>query len=97
MDVDEVAVPDPQTVWDSIVIEAKRDITVQGLVDWFKDNKGLTLEGWVFTGKDKKADSTPLSSRLALKVCGSGETKGKGVDSRNYSFCFQIPTQHNTI
>eukprot|EP01059_Diplonema_ambulator_P004685 TRINITY_DN1439_c0_g1_i1.p1 TRINITY_DN1439_c0_g1~~TRINITY_DN1439_c0_g1_i1.p1 ORF type:complete len:1077 (+),score=471.75 TRINITY_DN1439_c0_g1_i1:48-3278(+) len=76
MDVDEVAVPDPQTVWDTMVIPCSRNITVQGLVDWFNAEKQLTLEGWMFTGSDKKADSSPLSSRLGMKVTEYVEARG---------------------
>eukprot|EP01064_Diplonema_japonicum_P032673 TRINITY_DN6199_c0_g2_i1.p1 TRINITY_DN6199_c0_g2~~TRINITY_DN6199_c0_g2_i1.p1 ORF type:complete len:175 (+),score=49.45 TRINITY_DN6199_c0_g2_i1:119-643(+) len=76
MDVDEIAVPDPQTVWDTMVVKAKKDITIKGLVEWFKKEKSLDLLGWMFTGTDKKADSSPLDTRMEMKVVDYVESRG---------------------
>eukprot|EP01060_Flectonema_neradi_P031522 TRINITY_DN480_c0_g1_i1.p1 TRINITY_DN480_c0_g1~~TRINITY_DN480_c0_g1_i1.p1 ORF type:complete len:1102 (+),score=325.79 TRINITY_DN480_c0_g1_i1:53-3307(+) len=79
MDVDEVAVPDPQTTWDTITISAPRSITIKGLVDWFKAEKNLDLVGWIYTGADKKADSSPLEQRMNQTVIEYIESKGYPV------------------
>jgi len=36
MDVDEVAYPDPHTLWDKIIVPAAASMTLSGLRDWFK-------------------------------------------------------------
>eukprot|EP01063_Lacrimia_lanifica_P036907 TRINITY_DN7442_c0_g1_i1.p1 TRINITY_DN7442_c0_g1~~TRINITY_DN7442_c0_g1_i1.p1 ORF type:complete len:1096 (+),score=453.90 TRINITY_DN7442_c0_g1_i1:48-3290(+) len=76
MDVDEVAVPDPQTVWDTLTIKAKRDMTIGGLVEWFKNEKNLVLEGWMFVSTDKQADSSPIEDRLDTKIVDYLEKMG---------------------
>ena len=79
MDVDEVAVPDPQTTWDTITISAPRSITIKGLIEWFKAEKELDLVGWIYTGADNKADSSPLSERMDTTVINYIESKGYPV------------------
>ncbi|KAJ9469126.1 Ubiquitin-activating enzyme E1 2 [Diplonema papillatum] len=76
MDVDEVAVPDPQTIWDTMIIKCSRSATIQSIVDWFKKEKKLDLNGWIFTSADGKADSSPLSGRAGLKLLDYFESNG---------------------
>eukprot|EP00755_Sulcionema_specki_P008398 Sspe_Gene.5899::Locus_1971_Transcript_1_1_Confidence_1.000_Length_3314::g.5899::m.5899/K03178/UBE1, UBA1; ubiquitin-activating enzyme E1 len=68
MDVDEVAVPDPQTIWDTMRIPGNKDTTVADVAKFFKENHNLDFVGWIVTSTDGKADSSPLEGKMSMKV-----------------------------
>eukprot|EP00756_Hemistasia_phaeocysticola_P016607 Hpha_TRINITY_DN15487_c3_g8::TRINITY_DN15487_c3_g8_i1::g.177388::m.177388/K03178/UBE1, UBA1; ubiquitin-activating enzyme E1 len=66
MDVEEVAIPDPQTVWDSIMVPDAKNMTPNGLKEWLKAKYEVEWSSYAMVipdperPKEVKADTAPL-------------------------------------
>lgn len=88
MDVEEIAIPDPQTVWDSIVIPDAKDMTPNGLKDWLKAKYDADWNSYMMVTPDPeggkpRADAAPLTGLMDTPWVEIFEKKGMPVGSKS--------------
>eukprot|EP01062_Namystynia_karyoxenos_P018914 TRINITY_DN1705_c0_g1_i1.p1 TRINITY_DN1705_c0_g1~~TRINITY_DN1705_c0_g1_i1.p1 ORF type:complete len:1124 (+),score=486.93 TRINITY_DN1705_c0_g1_i1:120-3491(+) len=88
MDVDEIAVPDPQTIWDSIVVPSAAGMTPNGLRAWLKEHHGVEMTAYAMSYPDpdkpgsEKMDPTVLNGKDDTPWAQILAEKGKDVKGR---------------